>query len=160
MISQSAMPSVIWTERWRRGTRPLHFCIRKTPCLTRGSKDVTRLTINPPSARLKLRSGNCNKPRERGNMGLNDINSLAYSKWKGVKIIEALARRRPIVRTVKYTRSNKTKKKEVNKRWGNAVVKPTYTLHVSREEQNIFSLTDSNVYASNITTHAVAISIL
>ena len=57
------------------------FCIRKTPCLTRGSKDAMRLTINPPSARLKLRSGNCNKPREGGNMGLNDINSLAHSKW-------------------------------------------------------------------------------
>ena len=49
--------------------------------LTRGSKDATRLTINPPTARLKLRSGNCNKPREGGNMGLNDINSLAHSKW-------------------------------------------------------------------------------
>ena len=53
----------------------------KTPRLTRGSKDATRLTINPPTARLKLRSGNCNKPREGGNMGLNDINSLAHSKW-------------------------------------------------------------------------------
>jgi len=40
-----------------------------------------RLTSNPRSARLCMRSANCNKPSKGGNMGLEDINSLSHSKW-------------------------------------------------------------------------------
>ena len=49
--------------------------------MTRGSMNATRLTINPPTVRLILRFGNCNKPREGENMGRNDVNNLVRSKW-------------------------------------------------------------------------------
>ena len=45
------------------------LCIRKTPCLTRGSKDAMRLTIKSPLAKLKLRSANCNMPSKGGSYG-------------------------------------------------------------------------------------------
>ena len=55
------------------------FCIKKTPRLTRGSVNAMRLTRNPPTVRIELRSANCNQTKEEDNMGLNDINSLSHS---------------------------------------------------------------------------------
>ena len=49
--------------------------------MTRGSVNAMRLTRNPPTVRIELRSANCNQTKEEDNMGLNDINSLSHSKW-------------------------------------------------------------------------------
>ena len=40
------------------------FCREKTPRLTRGSVNAMRLTRNPPTVRIELRSANCNQTKE------------------------------------------------------------------------------------------------
>ena len=63
----------------RDSLRNLVFLYKKTPRLTRGSVNAMRLTRNPPTVRIELRSANCNQTKEEDNMGLNDINSLSHS---------------------------------------------------------------------------------
>jgi len=46
-----------------RGDAPV-FCREKTPRLTRGSVNAMRLTRNPPTVRIELRSANCNQTKE------------------------------------------------------------------------------------------------
>ena len=60
----------------------LIFCIQKTTRLTRGSGNAMHLNIITPSGTLGMRSGNCiSEQKEKLTMSINDINSLAHSKW-------------------------------------------------------------------------------
>ena len=60
----------------------LFFCIQKTTRLTRGSGNAMHLNIITPSGTLGMRSGNCiSEQKEKLTMSINDINSLAHSKW-------------------------------------------------------------------------------